>query len=231
MNLQYKNNSLAFTDVDTKEGIVSGYFASFDSEPDSDGDVIQPGAFAKTVAENGPQGKGRIRHLLDHDFGKGVALIQELSEDQKGLAYVSKAGRHTLGRDFVLMVEDGIVKEHSFGYRVVKSHKNDNGWNALTELKMWEGSSLQGWGANLNTPFTGLKSMEDIVDHYDKLYKALKNGTYSDETMQLFQERHNQISEFIKTTQPVKPTVPSEKEEKAKLILETFKTSLGDYGR
>lgn len=227
-----KGNSLAFADVDVKEGIVSGYFASFDNEPDSDGDIILPGSFAKTIRENGPQGKGRIKHLQDHNWSKCVCVIQELGEDQKGLRYVSKIGRHSDGKDFLLMVEDGIIKEHSFGYRIVKQHKNDQGWNVLTDLRMFEGSSLQGWGANGNTPITGLKSMEDILDHYDRLYKALKHGSYSDEVMIKFQEQHTLISEFIKTTQPNvitnETTVPSEKEESQK-ILTTFKHALGEW--
>lgn len=230
MDFLTKSNSLAFNDVDAKEGIVSGYFASFDEEPDSDGDIIVPGAFKKTIAENGPQGKGRIKHLLDHNWEKAVGLILELSEDQKGLRYVSKAGRHTVGRDFVFMVEDGIIKEHSFGYRTVKQQKGQGNNNYLQELRMFEGTSMQGWGANANTPITGLKSMEDIIDYYDRLYKALKHGSYSDETMLMLQEKHNLISEFIKTTQPDNATVPSESKGDAKIVVETFKKAVG-YGK
>lgn len=225
----YKNSSLAFKDVDVKEGVVSGYFASFDQEPDSDGDIIIPGAFTKTVKERGPLGKGNIRHLMDHDVKKSVAKIQELYEDTKGLAYVSKAGRHANGRDFLLMVEDGLITEHSFGYKTIKSNKGDGGWNYLKELSMWEGSSMQSWGANPNTPITGVKSLDDLFDHYDKLYKALKDGTYSDETMIQLQERHNQISEFIKTTQPSaeesETTVSSEKGETSEIFLKSLQTA------
>lgn len=235
--LSYKNNSLAFSDVDVKEGIVSGYFSSFDQEPDSDGDIIILGAFSKTIQENGPLGKRRIKHLLDHNPSQVPAVIKELSEDNKGLAYVSKAGSHTLGQDFVKMVDSGIITEHSFGYRTIKQHKGENGWNYLTELSMWEGTSMLTWGANANTPITGLKSLEDILDHYDRLYKALKNGTYSDETMIQLQERHKQISEFIKTTQPnaemSETTVPSEKggdnqKQLAEVFFQNFKTAIGN---
>lgn len=228
----YKNSSLAFKDVDVKEGVVSGYFSSFDQEPDSDGELVLPGAFKKTIAENGPNGKGRIKHLIDHNPSLVPAVIRELEEDHKGLAYVSKAGSHILGQDFVKMVDSKIITEHSFGYRVVKKHKGDNGWTFLTELSMWEGTSMLTWGANPNTPITGLKSLEDILDHYDRLYKALKNGTYSDETMLQLEERHKQISEFIKTTQPnaekSETTVPSEKGEDSKIFLKTFTTAFSN---
>lgn len=223
----YKNSSLAFKDVDVKEGVVSGYFASFDQEPDSDGDIIVPAAFKKTIAENGPNGRRRIKHLIDHDPKQVPAVIQELYEDAKGLAYTSKAGSHTLGQDFVKMVDSGIITEHSFGYKTVRQNKAPNGWNELLELSMWEGTSMLTWGANPNTPITGLKSLEDIIDHYDRLYKMLKDGNVSDETMIQLQERHNQISEFIKTTQPSaeksETTVPSEKgEDRQRQVAEAF---------
>ncbi len=72
-------------DVDTKQGIVSGYFAAFGNK-DSDGDIITPGAFTKTIAERGPDSQQlRIRHLQDHDYTKAVCRIQQLSEDTFGL--------------------------------------------------------------------------------------------------------------------------------------------------
>lgn len=32
------------------------------------------------------------------------------------------------------------------------------GYNEITEAKLYEGSSLQGWGANEMTPITGMKT-------------------------------------------------------------------------
>ena len=116
--LLYKNLSQGISDVDVKKGIVTGYFSSFDNM-DSDGDVIRKGAFTKTINENFQ----RVRHLLDHDSTKSVGKILSLKEDTKGLYYESKAGRHTLGRDFLLMVEDGLISEHSIGFVTIKQKK------------------------------------------------------------------------------------------------------------
>ena len=41
-------------DIDGKKGIVTGYFADFNSI-DSDGDIIRPGAFSKSISEWGPK--------------------------------------------------------------------------------------------------------------------------------------------------------------------------------
>jgi phage head maturation protease len=45
---------LQIKDVDGKKGIVTGYFSDFNSI-DSDGDIIKPGAFQKSISQNGPQ--------------------------------------------------------------------------------------------------------------------------------------------------------------------------------
>lgn len=184
----YKGFSEGFKDVDVKLGIVTGYFANFGSK-DSDGDVIEAGAFAKSIKDHGPKsGQPRIKHLLDHNTTKAVGTIQELKEDSFGLYYESKAGRHQNGVDFLLMVEDGIITEHSIGFNIVKYRseideaKKESTWY-LEELKLWEGSSLQCWGANANTPIEGVKSLriDTISERIELLEKAIKNGKYSDE--------------------------------------------------
>lgn len=194
--MQIKGFDIGFKDIDTKQGIVTGYFAHFGSI-DSDGDRIQPGAFAKTIKENGPDGTQLIKHLLDHDKTKAVGKILVLKEDSIGLYYESKAGRHTNGRDFLMMAEDGILNQHSFGYRVVKQQKKSDA-NDLTELAMMEGSSVQFLGANRNTPVTGVKSFDDLVDEFDTLEKALRNGKYSDEGFLLIEQKLKSLNDIIK---------------------------------
>ena len=158
----------AIKDVDGKQGIVSGYFASFNNV-DSDGDIIMPGAFTKTIRENGPTSRQpRIKHLLNHDPEEPLGVITSLQEDAKGLAYTSQIGTHEDGIDFIKMVESGLITEHSIGYEVIKWRSSDTQTvtrygqqvpvRELLELKLWEGSSLTAWGANANTPITGLKS-------------------------------------------------------------------------
>jgi len=202
--LLYKNLNQGITDVDVKKGIVTGYFSSFDNM-DSDGDIIRKGAFSKTINEN----FSRIRHLLDHDATKSVGKILELKEDSTGLHYESKAGRHTLGRDYLLMVEDGLITEHSIGFVTIKQ-KGMGNYNEITEVKLYEGSSLQGWGANEMTPITGMKSYETIGFMMDNILNAIKNGKYTDETfaklelqlLQLHKELALLKQESVETPEP-----------------------------
>src|SRR5574339_516714 len=167
----FSTSTINIKDVDGKKGIVTGYFADFDTL-DSDGDVITKGAFTKTLQLNGVKSqKPRIKHLLNHNPTQPLGTLTELKEDSKGLYYESKIGNHNLGMDFIKMVESDLIKEHSIGYHVKKfeqvtsweDYREGDVRRKLTELKLWEGSSLTAWGANPNTPLTGLKNQSGIV--------------------------------------------------------------------
>lgn len=182
---EIKSTDIPIKDVDTKQGIVIGYFSAFGVK-DRDGDIIEKGAFAKSIQERGPKStRPRIKHLLDHNKTIAVGPIQDLFEDNVGLGYQTKAGRHTAGQDWLKMCEDGIITEHSTGtlpYPAGMKKKSDG--NHIYEAKLWEGSSLQSWGANEFTPIVGFKSLkfEELKDRFDILEKAMRTGTYSDDT-------------------------------------------------
>lgn len=199
---QYKSFDLAFKDIDTKEGIVTGYFASFNTV-DSDGDVFLQGAFAKSINEN----FNRIKHLLDHDIRKAVGKIQVLKEDETGLYYESKAGTHAMGRDFLLMAESGIITEHSVGFQHVKGKsKMVDGANQISEVKLFEGSSLQAWGANQNTPLVGVKSLINDPEKIEARIKALdafcRNSEATDETIELLLIEVKQLGQLLTQSTP-----------------------------
>lgn len=218
---QYKSglSGASFKDADVTKGIVTGYFASFNNK-DSDGDIIIKGAFARTINENGPESmKPRIKHLLNHDVTKPIGKLMMLSEDAKGLYYESQVGTHALGRDFIKMVESGLITEHSIGYRTIKEDRKADG-NYLQELKMYEGSGLSGWGANAETPITGMKSIEKAhaaTNRIELITKALRDGTYTDETFDLLEIELKQLQQLYinltATTDSESTTLPETKQD------------------
>ena len=228
---------LQIKDVDGKKGIVTGYFSDFNSI-DSDGDIIKPGAFQKSISQNGPQSsKPRIKHLLNHDSSNPLGVLEVLKEDTKGLYYESRLGTHSLGVDFIKMVDSGLISEHSIGFQTVKYNqlKPWNEWKQgeaareLTELKLYEGSSLTAWGANMNTPLTGLKTeqkVRKINDRIDILIKSLRDGTFSDETFDLLEIELKQMQQAMidLTTEPEQTTQSDE--EKAVADIKQFLKTL-----
>ena len=187
-------------DVDMTGRKIVGYFSNFDSK-DSDGDIIRKGAYAKTIAERGPNGTAQIRHLLDHDRLKAVGKITLLEEDDYGLKFESTIGRHQQGEDYLLMNIDGIIDCHSVGFSVIKENKQDANTNIITEMKLYEGSGIQAWAANPNTPVTGIKSFEEIVEMIRKMEKAMRVASYSDESFIQIEKSlkglHEQALEYL----------------------------------
>lgn len=187
-----------FVDQDLKQGVISGYFAMFGNK-DLDGDILEKGAFSKTVQERGPNGKQLIKYLLDHDRTKAVAKIINLEEDSKGLRYEAKIGTHSLGVDFMKMIESGLINQHSFGFIIMKEmYDSQMKANRIKEVMMHEGSAIQFLGANPDTTMIELKSQLDAVQYLDRLEKFIKTTDCSDETIITLEKRFKSLSELLK---------------------------------
>lgn len=187
-------------DADSKSGIVTGYLASFGNE-DSDGDVIIRGAFKNTINLIGPtSSQPRIKHLLDHNTRQAIGKFLILKEDEKGLYYESQIGSHQLGQDFLKMCESGLITEHSIGYRIIKGEMDETkNVYQLLELGLYEGSSLQFWGANSETPYLGMKSEGDMINTLLVAERELRKGNYSDEAFVLIQKHVDNLNLAIKS--------------------------------
>jgi HK97 family phage prohead protease len=217
MIYNYKSFNSEVKDVDTKQGVVTGYFSAF-GNVDSDGDIMMPGAFKRSIQDWGPEGKGRIKHLLNHDPSKPLGKIQVLKEDEYGLYYESKVGKHNLGQDYIKMIESGLIAEHSIGFKTLREQKSGDA-NQIHEVMLFEGSSLTAWGANEATPLLGMKNMnniEQIQDQIKSFEKFIRNSDVTDETIDLCMLKVKQLAELIErmsSTKAVDETPLQQKEE------------------
>lgn len=181
--LEYKSIFGSVNDVDSKNRIVTGYLANFGTK-DYDDDVIEKGAFSKTIKERMKE----IYFLNHHNWEKPHGFFSVLKEDTKGLYFESNPlPNTTFSNDLIELYGLGIVKEHSIGYSVTKAMQGENWKRTIKEVKLYEGSNVT-LGANPNTPFTGFKSrtISEINDQVLLILKAVKNGKFTDETfMQL----------------------------------------------
>jgi HK97 family phage prohead protease len=208
-NISFKNYNATIKDLDVATGIVTGYFSQFNSI-DLDGDVIMPGAFTKTIAERGPDSsKPEIAYLWQHDTTKPLGKLLVLREDNFGLYFEAKMSDTTWGEDALKLYRDGVITQHSIGYQVIKSVETtmdmEEEVEAIYEVKLWEGSAVT-FGANPNTPFTGFKSVEEREDRIKTLVKAIKNGSYTDETFGLIEFELLKLVSLAKTEEPSKIT-------------------------
>jgi len=205
---QYKTLPGSFKDIDAKTMTVAGYFSAFD-KVDAYNEVAVKGSFTKSLNEN----MGRIKFLLNHDITKSLGPFNELREDDYGLFYTAEVLPTTFGKDFMIMAEGGIIKEHSIGYNEVKANTKD-GVKYITEHKLYEGSALTGWGVNQFTPMIPVMKAEQIADRIKTLETFCKNTTATDETIQLLLLEIKQLNQVIidqKTTvadeEPQQPEV------------------------
>ena len=208
-NISFKNYNATIKDLDVATGIVTGYFSQFNSI-DLDGDVIMPGAFTKTIAERGPDSsKPEIAYLWQHDTTKPLGKLLVLREDNFGLYFEAKMSDTTWGEDALKLYRDGVITQHSIGYQVIKSVETqmdmEEEVEQIYEVKLWEGSAVT-FGANPNTPFTGFKSAQEREDRIKTLVKAIKNGSYTDETFGLIEVELLKLISLAKTEEPVKTT-------------------------
>ncbi len=158
--MQFKGTGrLLVKDLDLKQGIVQAYWSAFGNKDDG-GDIVEPGCWARTIAERGPQAtQPRVKFLYQHQETMVVAKPSELVEDRAGLLATCQIPPTTLGKDVLILYEAGVLTEHSVGYEVVKAQwDSKQSARLLIECTLWEGSVVT-WGMNSATPVVSVKAL------------------------------------------------------------------------
>ncbi|WP_026987654.1 HK97 family phage prohead protease [Fodinicurvata fenggangensis] len=123
--------------ADDETGAFSGY-ASVWNEPDSFGDVIQRGAFQKTLTEHRSQG-GRPAMFWNHDPSSPIGVWDSLEEDTRGLKVSGRLVTDTTkGREAHSLLKAGAINGLSIGFRSRQSKRGANGGRVLTDLELVE---------------------------------------------------------------------------------------------
>ncbi|KXF78281.1 hypothetical protein ATN84_00290 [Paramesorhizobium deserti] len=135
LQLETKLAGLALEQVEI-DGSFSGY-ASLFGEVDLGRDVIELGAFAKSLKVRGTSG---IRMLWQHDANEPIGVWTVIREDVRGL-YVE--GRLAKGvpraRDALELMRSGALDGLSVGFRTVRARKETRtGIRRIVEADLWE---------------------------------------------------------------------------------------------
>ena len=196
-------------EIDTTGRVVQFYGSAFGNE-DSDGDIIMPGAYTKTILENGPGSRQpRIKHLLQHQTRCIIGKFTDLKEDHRGLLCTSTIANTEDGNDALALYELDLF-EHSVGFQTMKWEVDntdpENYLRRLTEVKLWEVSSVT-WGANADTPLVSLKNLtpaarlsevDTLNARLGKLFKALRSGSMQDSTYAYLQAEADSLQTAYK---------------------------------
>ena len=117
--------------IDEEKGTFEGYASVFRQTPDKVGDIVQPGAFKKTINDH----NGEIPLFWMHDIMSPVGLAK-VEEDGHGLKVHGMFTRGVQKADeSYLFMKQGVIKSMSIGYDVVKKELK-SGVRYLQELKV-----------------------------------------------------------------------------------------------
>lgn len=157
----------------SEEGELEGYGSTFGGKPDSYGDIVMPGAFAKTLQDH-KKAKTMPAMLFGHKASElPIGAWTEMEEDKKGL-YVR--GQLDMDDEVSRRIHSKAKKKQvtglSIGYELVKFtiDKDQPGIYLLDEVKLFEVSVVT-FPAN---PKAGIDAVKSLA--IDMLAMKLKAG-------------------------------------------------------
>src|SRR5258708_6591182 len=118
------------------DGTFTGY-ASLFGVTDLGGDVVQPGAFTKSLKSK-PAAK--VKMLRGHDTSEPIGVWTSLVEDSRGLKATGQLILTTVkGRETYELLKAGALDGLSIGYRTKKeTYDRKNNSRKLSELELFE---------------------------------------------------------------------------------------------
>jgi len=197
--------------LDISGRTVVAYVSKF-GNIDLDGDMIMHGAYKRSIQARGKNGTNELFHLSNHRPSPEFVLSKpDFEEDNVGLKMTSTIVDTNHGNDIVKLYEAELVSQHSVMFSVPKGKwetkqlEDGTEFTTIYEAKLYEGSTVV-WGANPETPTIELKSLyKEMFDNsitkafetLQRLTKAIKKGTFTDEMFPLLELQLKYTEEFI----------------------------------
>lgn len=188
------------------EGVVEGYASTFDREPDSYGDIIAKGAFARTLDEwRAKEGDGlSIPLLYGHntdDPMHNIGKVTEAYEDEKGLFIHAEFDADNPTAQYARkLASEGRLYQFSFAYAVREAGMVtlENGVDAyeLRDLDLYEVSLVQ-IPANQHAVVTSVKSEPQTIELHPRI-EGLTDEQREEFTKAIAEATHNGLEIGLK---------------------------------
>lgn len=206
---EYKAVRFNVENVDESTGEFSGYASVFGNMDDG-GDIMEPGAFARTIKEN----FDRIKILSQHDqYELPIGKPLELREDAKGLFIHGKISDTQKGRDIQTLLKDGVLNELSIGFDVIAFEFDSEGIRHLKEVRLWE-VSIVTWAMNSQATIDDVKSLAESLKTEAKAGKITRSRMDALKPfIAVVRELVDILSPFL---EPPAPEPPEQQEDDAK---------------
>ena len=197
--MEFKSVELKETAIDMSARTIEGYAATWDL--DQANDIINKGAFTKTISEGFPA--GRVKMLWQHDAPLGMP--SEMFEDDRGLYVKGKISRTQLGDEALELMRDGVVDRMSIGFSIPqnKAGFNEEGIRIISEVKLFEFSPVT-FPANEAAHILAVKSL------HEQLIIAKSKGINPKDVKE-FSHMLCELKALIKPEEPLKDTLVLDK--------------------
>jgi HK97 family phage prohead protease len=180
-------------------------YASVFGNIDSHEDVIEYGAFTKTIKEN----RNRIKILWQHDMTEPIGLPEVMEEDSKGLYVKGKISMTDTGIKALTLIKDGVINEMSIGFDIIKkdySKLGNKDVRVLKEIRLWEFSPV----TFASNSMAKIQKFNHIINSVGNDKNLIKNA---------IEKLENLLSEY----EPIEITQKSEEEQELESILSIIK--------
>lgn len=173
--MEFKSLKFEAAMIDPDERTFEGYAAAY-GNVDSDNDIIEAGAFAKSIKEGFPA--KRIKVLWQHKADQPIGLPIDMREDSKGLWVKSRISRTEKGDEAIELMRDGVIDRMSVGFSIPggKSTIDGQGIRHIYEGKLFE-YSLVTWPANDQAIITGVKTLKEMREFAENDSLSVKART------------------------------------------------------
>ena len=156
--MEYKTKENALIKSDT--GTISGYFSTYDREPDSYGDIVAPGAFEDTIKAREASGHP-FPLCWNHDLDQIIGKVDRIEDTDKGPLFTASFFDTPLAQEKREIVKSGVVYQFSFAYDVQDCEEVEleggRKANELRKLDLFE-VSIVPIPANQNAVMTDIKA-------------------------------------------------------------------------
>jgi hypothetical protein len=175
-----------------EDGTVEGYGSVFGVK-DSYADVIQKGAFIKSITEH-RQAKTMPAMLWQHDSSQPIGIWTDMAEDANGLKLSGKLAMETVkGKEAHALLKMGAINGLSIGFMTKQSNYDEKAEiRTLTEVELWE-VSLVTFPANTKARVTQVKSADEINTLKDA-ERVLRDSGFSKQDATTFVSRIKTLS-------------------------------------
>ena len=162
--MEHKYKEFTLIKAADDAGTISGYFSTYDREPDSYGDVIAPGAFTETIQKRKESGHP-FPLCWNHDLNQIIGSVDpdNITDTDKGPLMTASFFDTPLAQEKREIVKSGVVWQFSFAYDIQDAEEieleDGRKANELRKLDLFE-VSIVPIPANQNAVMTDIKAEE-----------------------------------------------------------------------